>query len=285
MVERHRQLSDGTLAELGELERRVVAHDGGRLKLEWASLRTRDSARVNDLLVRVDGRLIGFAGLYQFGGGEVEVAGMVDPNHRRGGAGGRLLDAALAETAARGKPDLLLVVPAGSPGGRALAAYRHATLDHREHRLVLTGDPTDGPTDPRVTLRRAVRSDAELVAELMRAGFGYSSGDEAKLLESEDRTLVVLLDGEPVGSVRLSLEEGVGGIYGFVIRPDMQGRGIGRDVLRRACRSLRAEGAREVGLEVLVDNDRALGLYLSTGFAHVAGEEYWRVAAGPPPTR
>jgi len=53
------------------------------------------------------------------------------------------------------------------------------------------------------------------------------------------------------------------------------GRGIGRDVLRRVCQLLRGEGARHVGLEVAVDNERALGLYTSVGFTPVTTEDYY----------
>jgi len=273
-------LTDEQLAAVADLERRVLAHDGGRLKLEWATLGARDRERVEDLLAWDGSILVGFAGIYQFGGGQVEIAGMVAPEARRRGIGARLLDAALAQVRARGKPDALLVVPAGSAGGRELALSRGATLNHREHRLMLTGEPADGHSDPRVTLRPAGPEDVELMLELLSAGFGSAPEGMAEQLGSDERTLIVLRDGDPVGTVRLSLEDGVGGIYGFVIHPDLQGRGIGRDVLRRACRQLRADGAREVGLEVEITNEAALGLYLSTGFARVAGEDYWRVSVG-----
>jgi len=34
-----------------------------------------------------------------------------------------------------------------------------------------------------------------------------------------------------------------------------------------------------IRLEVAVENDRALGLYTSLGFARVATEDYWRLPA------
>jgi ribosomal protein S18 acetylase RimI-like enzyme len=46
-------------------------------------------------------------------------------------------------------------------------------------------------------------------------------------------------------------------------------------VLRRVCRDALAHGAREVVLEVAVDNPGALRLYTSTGFRLVGGEDYW----------
>jgi len=38
---------------------------------------------------------------------------------------------------------------------------------------------------------------------------------------------------------------------------------------------LRAEGAQRIGLEVAVNNDRALGLYTSIGFTQATTEDYY----------
>ena len=48
-------------------------------------------------------------------------------------------------------------------------------------------------------------------------------------------------------------------------------------MLRRACQQLRDEGARRIGLEVAVDNERALGLYTSIGFTAVTTEDYYAI--------
>ena len=45
--------------------------------------------------------------------------------------------------------------------------------------------------------------------------------------------------------------------------------------LQAVRRDLRQAGARQVGLEVEVDNDRALGLYTSVGFTQVTTEDYY----------
>lgn len=55
-------LSENDLRAIADLERRVVAADGGRLKLEWGTLRSRDGTRPGDLLWREGGRLLGFCG-------------------------------------------------------------------------------------------------------------------------------------------------------------------------------------------------------------------------------
>jgi ribosomal protein S18 acetylase RimI-like enzyme len=86
---------------------------------------------------------------------------------------------------------------------------------------------------------------------------------------------VIELDNSVVGTVRLSGEGDAGTLSGFVVDPAWQGRGIGRDVLRRVCHQLRAEGVQRIGLEVAVDNEPALGLYTSIGFTEVTTEDYY----------
>lgn len=71
---------------------------------------------------------------------------------------------------------------------------------------------------------------------------------------------------------------GDAGIYGFVVDPPSQGRGFGREALRQACVQLRAESAQRIGLEVAVENDRALRVYSSVGFTPVSTEDYYRMA-------
>jgi len=94
-----------------------VGADGGRLKLEWASLRTRSGEHVEDLLWWEDEQLLGFVGLYTFGF-SLELAGMVAPAARRRGIATALLDAALAVCADRQYRQGLLVVPRSSAPGK-----------------------------------------------------------------------------------------------------------------------------------------------------------------------
>ncbi len=263
-----RGLGVADLAGVADLERRVVAVDGGRLKLEWGTLRARAGERVEDLLVWEGERLLGFLGIYGFGGQD-ELCGMVDPAARRAGLGGRLLAAALGVLREAGTTTALLVVPRESGGGRALALSRAGVRHHSEHAQVLPGAPADGPSDPGLVLRPAAEPDAVRVAGLIGSGFGGPPEPAAYLLA---QTLVAERDGEVVATLRAEPE---GGIYGFVVDPALRGRGIGRDVLRRTCRRLRAAGVAQVHLEVEVDNEHALGLYTSLGFVRDTTEDYY----------
>jgi ribosomal protein S18 acetylase RimI-like enzyme len=276
MLEPVAGLSSGALEAIADLERRVIEVDGGRLKLEWGRLNTRSGDRVEDLLWWEGDRLVGFLGFYGFESSP-ELAGMVTPDARGRGIGSALLDGALSLSRERGDPPPLLIVPRLSEAGRRLALRRGGVLDHSEHALVLSAMPTSGSDEQPVTLRPATAADRSLIARLLELGFGLrASGDLAERLDSpRERTVIVELDGSAVGTLRLARDVAGAAIYGFVIEPSLRGRGIGRAALRQACEQLRAEGAPRIGLEVDVENDRALGLYTSVGFTPVITEDYF----------
>ena len=283
-VEPARGLSSDQLEAIAALERRVVAHDGGRLKLEWGRLRRRSGERPEDVLAWEGDELVGFTGLYGPGATQIELAGMVDPAHRRQGIGGRLLAVALELCGAMGVGEPLLIVPRGSAGGRALADRHGARLEHSEHALELHGEPSAGPSDPLLSMRTAARGDVPAIMSLMSSGFGFAPPDLAeRLVEEGVRSLVFEREGRVVGTLRATLTGELGAVHGFAVDSRLRGRGIGRDALRRTCRHLRERGATTVGLEVEVANDRALHLYTSLGFESVITEDYWAIAAGQPP--
>lgn len=254
----------------------MIEADGGRLKLEWGSLRRRSGERVDDVLWWEGERLLGFLGIYGFASSP-ELAGMVAPDARRRGIGTALLDAAVPLCRDRGDRRPLLIVPRPSAAGKRLALKRGGVLDHSEHALVLSGDPTGGPQDSAVSLRPATVGDLPLVSRLLEYGFGGPAPDGlADRLETpREQTAIVELSGSAVGTLHLIRGSDLAGIYGFAIDPAYQGRGIGRAALRLACRQLRAEGAERVGLEVDVENDRALTLYTAVGFQPVITEDYY----------
>ena len=277
-----RGLTPVDLRAIAELEARTVEVDGGRLKLEWGVLNARAGRDVEDILWWDDDQLLGFLGLYAFAPPTAELAGMVHPDARRCGIATALLDAALPLCRERGYRQALLVTPRESSPGRSFALSRGAVLEHSEHALVLLNAPSDGPADPAITVRTATEADAAEVSRLLTTAFGTPSSrvlDLPAATESSS-TLVVELAGSAVGTLRLTREsDEAAGIYGFAVDPRWQGRGIGRDVLRRLCHQLRDEGVHRIGLEVAVDNDHAMGLYTSLGFTPVTTEDYYALSS------
>jgi ribosomal protein S18 acetylase RimI-like enzyme len=281
VVELATGLSSRALEAIAELERRVIEADGGRLKLEWETLRRRSGDRVEDVLWWDSDRLLGFLGIYGFEAAP-ELAGMVSPDARRRGIGAALLDAALPLCRERSDRRPLLIVPRPSLAGKRLALRRGGVLDHSEHALVLAGDPTSVSRDPTITVRPATMADLPLISDLLELAFGEPAppGLADRLDSPHERTTIVELSGSAVGTLRLSQDADDARIYGFAIDPSWQGRGIGRAALGHACEQLRADGAHRIGLEVDVENDRALTLYTSLGFTPISTEDYFALRLG-----
>lgn len=283
MLEAARGLSADALTAIADLERRTIAVDGGRLKLEWGTLRRRSGESAEDFLWWDGDRLLGFAGVYAHGGPHAELAGMVDPAARRKGIATSLLDAALAQLRETGQDSVLMIVPRSSVGGQALARKRGGALDHSEHALVLPGEPAPGRIDPAITLRDATPDDGPEVVRIFDSAFDWTPPNAAERLSSPTSwTVLAERDGRVVGTLRATLEDGVGSVHGFAVDKPLQGQGIGRDVLRRVCHDLRERGAEQVALEVDVANENALGLYTSLGFEPVISEDYYTIASHAP---
>jgi ribosomal protein S18 acetylase RimI-like enzyme len=277
MVEAYAGLSATDLAAVADLERRVVAADGGRLKLEWVVLRGRDPRRTEDFVWREEGRVVGYCGVYAFGGPETETTGMVDPDLRRRGIGTALLDAAVRAVVGMGAEQLLLVTPRSTPASRHFALARGGELEHSEHVLVL-GPTPPAPARTDVSVRDALPADEPALRRILAGAFGGSAADVTLYPDDpSQRQLVVEQDGDVVGCLRLSGDESTTGVYGFAVEPALQGRGIGRAALATVCRSLRDAAMPEVTIEVEVDNDHALGLYTSLGFEPFATDDYYRI--------
>ena len=269
-------LSPEALSAIASLETETVSADGGRLKLEWSTLQSRSGDKVEDVLWWDEGRLVGFVGLYAFGGPSVEVAGMVHPEYRRQGIGSRLLDEAIELCRRRSEGRLLLVAPRTSVGARVLAESRGGALEHSEHALDLDGAATQGPSDPSLRLRPASIDDLSELVRILADAFGQSPRP-IDLDTPGVSMLVAERDGSIVATLGLNQSPAEWGIYGFAVAPHLQGAGIGRDLLRRVCRQANDAGVRRLHLEVEVNNDRALGLYTSLGFTRTSTEDYFEI--------
>jgi ribosomal protein S18 acetylase RimI-like enzyme len=271
-----RGLPPETLTQIAALEVDSVSADGGRLKLEWNTLKARSGNAVEDVLWWEDGRLVGFLGLYAIGGPTVELTGMVHPDYRRRGIGTRLLDEAIELCREQDRHKILLVIPRTSPGGRAMAESRRGFLDHSEHALDLDGAAVEGPSDPSLTLRPVSSDDITEEARILTEAFGESEG--FMVLDAPDESrLVAERDGRVIATLRVRRSPEQWGIYGFAVEPRHQGIGIGRDLLRRVCRQAHGAGVTRLHLEVEVNNDRALGLYTSLGFTPTSTEDYFDI--------
>jgi ribosomal protein S18 acetylase RimI-like enzyme len=265
---------------LAQVERLAEAcRADGRLKLEYPTLALRPPDQVNDVLWLDEDELVGFAGLYRFGFGPVEITGMVHPQARRRGIGRRLLEGALGLPRAKEAALVLLVADRRSAGGLAFAAAGGGQLHHSEHFMTL-GDAVRPPVgDAELTMRPAGAEDTAFVDELMRAEFGVEGAGEPlppAVPTAPDRWSRILeVGGERVGALRNDQGSDGGYIAGFVVAAQHRGRGFGRAGLRLAIQEQQAAGVSPISLEVETQNDRALGLYLDAGFETVSTMDYF----------
>lgn len=83
--------------------------------------------------------------------------------------------------------------------------------------------------------------------------------------------------GTVVGTGRLALVEGWGGVYAMAVHPDFRRQGIAQAVLSALLKSAREYAVEQFWLLVTASNTGAQALYRRTGFAEV-GSYYYRQA-------
>jgi mycothiol synthase len=222
---------------------------------------------------------------------------VVRPDRRRQGIGRTLVDFADGIVRAKGRPEQLQGVVPGEPIGQAFLeaigfAY-HSTvwdLDLPPDRPVgppewpdgLVGRPFAGAPDvePWVRVFNAAFADhptpLQLDATFVLAGLDDPDSDNGDVVVVEEAAT-----GEPIGFCatdpgrRNGRVAEHGEIWAVGVRPDRQGRGIGRQLVRAGVERLRAIGVPNVSLSVNGRNAGALGLYESEGFVRSRTRDRW----------
>ncbi|MFB9377334.1 ribosomal protein S18-alanine N-acetyltransferase [Kineococcus gynurae] len=133
----------------------------------------------------------------------------------------------------------------------------------------MTGDTSPG--DP--VLRPMRWWDVEPVARLERELFGATAWTTEMFwaeLARPDRGFLVVDDGAVAGYGGVLLSGSESDLQTIAVAERLQGRGIGRRLLRALTDLAVARGARRMLLEVRADNAGAQALYASEGFAPIA---------------
>ena len=179
----------------------------------------------------------------------------------------------------RGAQRVILVCEHASRSGLAFAAASGAHHDFSEHAMVLGDFQERRTADERVHTREAGLEDFEALASIITTDFG--DAEEAKFYVAQflqrpgQRFYLGTLNEEAIGCLRLDEMEDEVGIYGFVVRPEQRGHGYGRQILEETIRIIRAEGRKEITLEVETNNVNAIGLYRSCGFQVKTTYDYY----------
>lgn len=223
---------------------------------------------------------------------------VVEPGHRRRGIGRALVDEGLEIERERGRPDLLLGLIPDDAAGHAFVDATGFTFHSTLWDLDLPPDVIVAePAWPDGTRVRPIDPDRDLHAWV--ALFNAAFADHATPLQldadriqadradtpfnDEDLVLLEAASGELLGFCASEPKRLPGGdgvepraeIWTVGVRPDLQGRGYGRQLLRWGVRHLRGLGVETVTLSVNGRNAGALGLYESEGFHRTSTRERW----------
>lgn len=264
------------------------AVDGLDLKISPA-LRTEESAWTADFAYVADGELVGYCSLD--GELEVELCGMVHPDHRRQGIGRALLAKARSECVRRGARELLLICEEQSRAGQAFVATvggAHRFDEHEMDLRIAADMPINTTPAPLDGLRfgLASRDDVMAIVAVTAAAFGDPIEQVTRRIERDLRDAPgslfgVWLGAELVGTLKLYDDlPGKVGIYAVAVAPSWQGRGVGRWMMLQALEHARRQGHARFGLEVDPNNANAVALYRGLGFVFTTTYCYYELPLG-----
>ena len=230
---------------------------------------------------------------------------LVAPPFRRRGIGRRLVDLAAGMERRRGRPDVLMGC---LPGADDVRAFLEATGFAFHSILWDLALPEDvvvaAPAWPESLQARSfdINCDVEAWVALFNAAFAdhatplqldpsFMTADLADPNVDDADTLVLQdrASGEFVGFCATAPNRAdgtigpTGTIWTIGVRPDRQGRGLGRQLLRWGVARLRSIGVREIDLSVNGRNEWALHLYEDEGFVRTQTRERWARPVGAAP--
>lgn len=275
-------LSAEDCAAIARLGAHCNAQDGITLKLNDFMLQHRPPDQRNDFLYVIDGEVVGYLGLYQFNGREIEISGMVHPDQRRKGIFSSLVAAAIHEIEQRHIHKLIFINQQNSDTGKLFLTALGASYSFSEYWMKLGDVRTPAMVHP-LRLRAAASADMPFVAHALAAGFQLDEQDMLDSLtsgnepgEAQSVRCIVELDGADIGTLAIHHpDEASAFIYGFSILPEHQGRGYGRQALCLAVQSALSQDRTTVELEVACENQGALSLYQSCGFEVTGANDYY----------
>jgi ribosomal protein S18 acetylase RimI-like enzyme len=255
-------------------------------KLEKAQEPNAKRGKINEFLCYDQGKLIGYSGICNFSGDEMEVNGMVHPDYRRSGVFKRLFALVRNEWSKRAAGKLLLLCDRQSASGKEFIKYTGANYDFSEYEMLFKNAPSLKLIPNNVILRTATNSDAK---EIIRQSSIYLEGQQKEALfclpEEEEKYGILIymaeVDHKVVGKVQLEIRDGIGGIYGLGVLPEYRGQGYGKGLIASAVMKLQEKNAQAIKLQVATTNKRALNIYRLCGFAETSTMDYYHLKKMP----
>jgi len=125
--------------------------------------------------------------------------------------------------------------------------------------------------EPMLHLRPMTQGDVAVVHALEQRAydFPWTRGIFEDCLRAGYCCWVLELDGEVIGYSILSVAAGESHLLNLCVAPEMQGKGLGRHLLKRMLELARYHHADTVFLEVRLSNRTAIHLYETMGFNEI----------------
>jgi len=271
-------LTTKQLTDIQQLQE-ICEKDGGfQLKLNFDMLANRTEGKQEDFFYYEDEKLVGFLGSYGFGN-KIELCGMVHPDYRRKGIFSSLLKMGIEAAKKQDIPTILLNAPTDSQSAKGFLSNVPCSFAVAEYQM--KWHQTDLKVDDSITVRDSVSKedyDAEIQLEI--SGFGMSEKQAQEMQtsiseNSSEQKFIIEVEGRIAGKMRVSQLHGEAWIYGFVVFPELRGKGIGRKALSKVVTMQQQKGL-PVFLEVEAKNAHALGLYESIGFKTYHSQDYYK---------
>lgn len=274
--------------DINALEKLCLEEDKIALKLEldYKLKKGEDKHKldaINEFMYYEEDKLIGYIGICDFGGEALEVNGMVHPKYRRMGVFKKLFSLVKDEWEKRKTQKMLLLSDNNSTSGMEFINSTGAIYGNSEYEMFLKSNTKENTSTPRLILRKATNADAKEIAWQNSIYFNIEFKEEVTIIPEEEEKLgttiyIAEVKGKIIGKVHLGINGQVGGIYGLGILPEYRGKGYGRDLLISAIEKLKEQNLKDIMLQVVVANKRALNLYKSCGFQETSTMNYYELS-------
>ena len=218
--------------------------------------------KINEFMFYDDNKLVGYAGICDFGGDEIEVNGMVHPEYRRRGIFTRLFSLVKDEFNKRDSKGMLLLSDNNSIGGISFIKRITDDYHHSEYDMNLDMDVIHKENFDNLVFRKAAKED---ITKIAGENFEFINDNDIDGILF-DSTYVLETGNIIIGKVRLEIVDNIGGIYGLEVLPEYRGKGYGRELLIRSINKLKESKVNAINLQVETKNNNALNLYKSCGF-------------------
>lgn len=300
---------------INKLQESCIQYDQTALKLELdyklgavlEDNRNSSIQNVNEFMYFNGEEIIGYIGIGSFGGGPIEVNGMVHPEYRRQGVFKILSQLVISEWKRRNSDSILLLCDRKSSSGQEFIKKTGAHYKFSEYEMYLEENNLKSihRQEYGIILRKATNKDAYEIARQNNIYFNkefenyendvknndldiMSTEEQVSMLnegiilpeEEEKNGMIIYLaekDEKIIGKVNLQLISRIGGIYGLGVLPEYRGKGFGRQILTMGIEKLKEQNPMKIILQVAAENLNALNLYRSCGFKETSTMDYYEM--------